>query len=235
MDPATTATAAAAAAGAPPPASTTTSPRRSGRSRVSTTMQIQGHTVLRKNNYEVKGMTYVFDARGEDAPRPAAPPRPNKKPRTAGKPRQESPAEAQRRRHNRFVEDATERKFGLRKSFLADRLDVLRPFLDPSVADGLSAFRERHAGGRGDQRTEASVPVAQPKMIETAVLRPYQIRGLRFMVEMHEQNLAMILGDEMGLVRNRHAGGTGARARYFANAHRPDVPARCARCALFVF
>jgi len=48
--------------------------------------------------------------------------------------------------------------------------------------------------------TAARVPLTQPKMIQ-AILRPYQLEGLEFMVKMHELNLTMILGDEMGLVR----------------------------------
>ena len=31
-------------------------------------MQIQGHTVLPKNNYKVNGITYVFDEHQEDDP-----------------------------------------------------------------------------------------------------------------------------------------------------------------------
>ena len=44
------------------------------------------------------------------------------------------------------------------------------------------------------------VLVAQPKMTREQ-LRNYQLLGLNFMVNMHRQNIAMILGDEMGLVR----------------------------------
>ena len=202
MNPAATETESAIAAKATADAS----PRRSGRSRVSTTMKIQGHTVLRKNNYQVNGTTYVFDVHDEDTPGEAAtaPPRP-KKPRTTGKVRKESLAEAKRRKHNQLVEESAERKSGLRKSFLANRLDVLLPFLEPKVANRLRAFREAKASKHYTERT--ATVVTQPRMIKTAILRPYQLRGLEFMVAMHEQNLAMILGDEMGLVRIQHAVG----------------------------
>ena len=37
-------------------------PRRSTRERKATTIEIDGHVVLRKNNYTVKGLEYVFGA-----------------------------------------------------------------------------------------------------------------------------------------------------------------------------
>jgi hypothetical protein len=39
----------------------------------------------------------------------------------------------------------------------------------------------------------------QPDLIQ-AEMRDYQLIGLNWMVKMHKQNLACILGDEMGLV-----------------------------------
>ena len=214
---------------APPPSS---SPRRSGRSRVSTTMQIQGRTVLRKNNYKVNGITYVFDEHQEDDPLPKPA---KKKPKTTsshassssssslGQEQQEqeqqefkireSPPQAKIRQHNRLVEDSINRKRELRRSFLAERLDLLRPFLEPEVVGQLQSFREnmqRRPKGKENNNNnynntsaaaEEKVPVTQPKMIQKAILRSYQLKGLEFMVKMHELNLAMILGDEMGLVR----------------------------------
>mmetsp|Transcript_23294 Transcript_23294/g.50926 ORF Transcript_23294/g.50926 Transcript_23294/m.50926 type:complete len:962 (-) Transcript_23294:66-2951(-) len=49
------------------------------------------------------------------------------------------------------------------------------------------------------QQQQQAATVTQPSSIEQATLRPYQLKGLEFMVTMHRQNLAMILGDEMGL------------------------------------
>lgn len=179
-----------------------TSPRRSGRSRVSTTMQIDGHTVLRKNNYKVNGITYVFDVHEEDAPKP-----PRKKPKTTAsanagnkKVHEETPIQARRKQHNQFVEDATNRKSKLRRAFLADQAELLLPFVEDKVLEKLLAFRDYQQRQRSSTVAEKK-PVTQPKMIQKAILRPYQLKGLEFMVKMHENNLAMILGDEMGLVR----------------------------------
>jgi hypothetical protein len=230
-------------------------------------MQIQGHTVLRKNNYKVKGMAYVFDEFEEDAPERAKKKPKTTKASTSSRPqtREENPAQAKRRQHNRYVEDATNRKAYFRRSFLAEKVDILRPFLEEKVANQLLNFRDtqeyrgcrenvtgRHGNGtivrkrlpedgkyyegevvgydetnkwykilyldgmyedydddemkryhKPQQQYSHKVPVTQPKMIENAILRPYQLKGLEFMVKMHEQNLAMILGDEMGLVRMR--------------------------------
>lgn len=179
------------------------SPRRSGRSRVSTTMQIQGHTVLRENNYKVIGMQYVFDEHEEDTPKEPS----KKKPKIAkqnqqSEPREENPATVKRRKHNQFVEESITTKSKLRRSFIAEHLELLRPFIEDSVADNLANFQ-----GSENKSSTSAIPasekktVKQPKMIEQAILRPYQLKGLEFMVQMHEKNLAMILGDEMGLVR----------------------------------
>lgn len=99
------------------------SPRRSGRSRVSTTMQIQGHTVLRKNNYKVVGMTYVYDDFQADAPNEPS----KKKPKTVSKERKEqvqhrkeNPAALKRRKHIKSVDDTVNRRIKFRTSFLAE-------------------------------------------------------------------------------------------------------------------
>ena len=47
--------------------------RQSSRERLSRTVQIDGHTVLRENNYVVRGGDYVFGDEEPDAPI-AAPP-----------------------------------------------------------------------------------------------------------------------------------------------------------------
>lgn len=180
-----------------------TSPRRSGRSRLSTTMQIQGHTVLRKNNYKVVGTTYVYDEFEEDAPKEPS----KKKPKTTSSEQKEqvqrecNPAAVKRKKHNQIVEDSVNQKSKLRTSFLAERLDKLKPFVEDKVLDSLLKFKasDNYTSNETSNTVERK-PVQQPKMIEKAILRPYQLKGLDFMVRMHEKNLAMILGDEMGLV-----------------------------------
>ncbi|KAH8052495.1 helicase [Aureococcus anophagefferens] len=59
----------------PPPAA---APRRGSRAKVSRTMEIDGHTVLCENNYDVTASHYEYGERPADPPRPA----PAKKPRT---------------------------------------------------------------------------------------------------------------------------------------------------------
>lgn len=201
MDPSTEADNVAA-----PVAACDPSPRRSGRERVSTTMQIDGHTVLRSNNYTVTGDSYIFGAHKEDdaAGKPPAPkkPRVQQQPKQKPVPRQPTAAQVARANHNDAVVAATRPKEALRFRFLAEHLPLLEPFLEPSV---LQTLREARQGIDDDVGgTKRPAAVAPPKMIR-ATLRDYQLRGLDFMVRMHRQNLAMILGDEMGLVRRSKA------------------------------
>mmetsp|Transcript_5139 Transcript_5139/g.10848 ORF Transcript_5139/g.10848 Transcript_5139/m.10848 type:complete len:1069 (-) Transcript_5139:172-3378(-) len=169
--------------------------RRSGRARRSTTMQINGQTVLRKNNYTVTASSYIFDVCSEDD-------YDDKKNRPAKKTkidlpqdravRKATPAQVERQRHNQAVMDSVRQKQVLRNRFFARGADILQPFCEPRVLKNLKSKTSLPA-------TEIQpLSVAQPKMIE-ATLRDYQLRGLNFMIHMHRQNLAMILGDEMGL------------------------------------
>jgi hypothetical protein len=188
----------AIATSANPPNIMASSPaaRRSNRERQSTTINIDGHTVLRTNNYVVKGGTYEFneviDLTVEAPPKRAiapssAKPKPPKKARTA------KPAEVSRKAHNATVDAARQAKEALRQSFVRTHRDILRPFLTPDVYENL---------GRNPSvnYTAPSPPPPQPSTIQ-GTLRDYQSQGLEFLVKNHEQNLGMILGDEMGLVR----------------------------------
>eukprot|EP00536_Pseudo-nitzschia_multiseries_P015086 jgi/Psemu1/216821/e_gw1.818.6.1 len=142
-------------------------------------------------------MTYVFGDHQEDAPK--QPPKlsaQRKAPRASNAaPHREPAYETKRKLHNQVIKDKISRKKDLRRSFLADRLDLLRHFCEPQVLDELEAYRAE----RPDRPQIEHPPVTQPKRIEQAILRPYQMKGLEFMVGMHQQNLSMILGDEMGL------------------------------------
>ena len=181
------------------------SPRRSKRERTSTTIQIGGHTVLRKNNYKVTGMDYVW---GDEPPEQSPSRTVNKPPQTKkqkvqhhdAKPRQKSQHEVARGEHNSKVIQATQPKNVLRQRFLYKHIDLLRHFCEEKVLDELKADVEAHGKHNMDVVVNVS-DVKQPKAIQNATLRDYQVRGLQFMVKMHRQNLAMILGDEMGLVR----------------------------------
>ena len=176
------------------------SARRSGRSRKSTTIQIDGHTVLRQNNYSVTGMEYIFHEE-DDAPTPldqqastGAPVAKKAKIQSSPrKPRVISQAELSRRNHNEAIRRAVEPKKALRQAFLAKHGNLLEPFCEPHVAE---YYKDPHQSVASTTIQEESI--TPPKMVQ-ATLRPYQRKGLDFMVRMHRQNLAMILGDEMGL------------------------------------
>ena len=65
------------------------------------------------------------------------------------------------------------------------------PFLDDKVSAKLNA---------APVATLCEPPVLlQPKMLQGATLRPYQIRGVSWMAHMFRQGVSCILGDEMGL------------------------------------
>ena len=175
----------------------TASPRRSGRARTSTTIEIDGHTVLKQNNYEVKGDNYVWGKEDDsEASKPLQPPKP-KKIKTIHNTNEEKPRRPQdvaKSQHNATIVKATKDKQSLRNSFLAQHVVMLKHFCESSVTDKLL----QHASN--NKATPVAPPqVETPQMIE-ATLRDYQTKGLEFMVRMHRQNLSMILGDEMGLV-----------------------------------
>ena len=106
--------------------------------------QIQGHTVLRQNNYQVKRMAYMFGEHEEDIPNPAKNNHiPNAMASSAVKaPTKENPSKAKRKCHNQCVVDSISQKQELRKMFLAEQLEVLKPFIEPQIADQLQAFRD---------------------------------------------------------------------------------------------
>jgi hypothetical protein len=118
---------------------TVNSLRHSGQSHFSTMMQIQGHTV------KVNGITYVFDKHQEYDPQ--------KKTKTTslsslGHKQEFKPRESKTKKHNYFVEEDINRKRELRRSFLAERLDLLRPFLKPEVESQLQTFLRPCSAGQ---------------------------------------------------------------------------------------
>lgn len=173
------------------------SPRRSGRARVSTTIQIDGHTVKRQNNYSVTASDYIFHEAPEADTTKVASSKKKAAPtalqqQQPKKPKVIPPAQMARTRHNQTVMAATQPKQSLRWAFLTKHRNRLEPFVEPHVWTKLQGPAD------GQQQLPQQKPVAAPKMVQ-ATLRDYQLRGLEFMVTMHRQNLSMILGDEMGL------------------------------------
>ena len=152
--------------------------------------------MLRANNYSVTACKYIFDVHQEDIPH-----KPKSQPKTESQPKRKvyinmpaNQAQLDRLRHNKILQNNVRSKQWLRQNFFIKRLEILEPFVESKVLLHLKAQTSQPL-----VKIEP-VLVAQPKMIR-AKLRDYQLLGLNFMVNMHRQNIAMILGDEMGLVR----------------------------------
>ena len=172
-------------------------PRRSGRERSSTTITIDGHTILKQNNYVVQGGDYVFGSNATVDQQEVVKPPPKKKAKTtttSKQPKQPSQVQRLRQAHNHRVMEAKQSKHLLQQSFLKQHVDRLQPFIEPKVLTQLQSVKS--------YKYQAISIQDQPKLIQTAVLRDYQLLGLQFLVNLHRQNVPMILGDEMGLVRH---------------------------------
>jgi len=173
--------------------------RRSKRKRVSTIIKVQGYDVLAKNNYVVTGMKYVMDAHDVDAPKEKKirKPSPTKASNSNNAPRKKSAAELARLQHNEQIKASVVHKESFRRNFLVQHRQTMEPFMDvhsQSMVERWSESKTRKTAYEPIQLTE------QPSLIEVGEMRSYQLEGLNFMINMHAQNLGMILGDEMGLV-----------------------------------
>lgn len=169
--------------------------RRSGRKRVSTTVKIQGYDVKRDNNYTFNAVRYEMGTHEADDPV-------TKKARTATAsetkkkaPRQMTQAEKDRTQHNDKVKAAIETKKSFRMDFLAKHKDVIDPFIDESTRIKVEEW--------GNQKKKAASYVQedlflQPDLVTGGEMRDYQLAGLNFLLNLHRQNIGMILGDEMG-------------------------------------
>ena len=173
--------------------------RRSGRKRTSTTMVIQGHTVLTKNNYVLKGLSYSYDAHSPD-PRK----RPKKKERETSSNKNKGISEKQKIRkkmleeraiHNNHVKKRMAADQLQRHSFMKHNRKLLEPFVDPGF---YTRVLSKGSTSNDSINEKQSLP-SQPTCV-TTVLRDYQFVGLEWMVDMHKKGMPMILGDEMGLV-----------------------------------
>jgi len=79
---------------------------------------------------------------------------------------------------------------------LAEQIDLLGHFCEPKV---LHELQKIGIGSHAKQDYQPLELCQTPNAVQ-ATLRDYQQQGLTFMANMHNQNLSMILGDEMGLV-----------------------------------
>lgn len=169
--------------------------RHSGRKRKSTVIQINGHAVLAKNNYVLKGGSYdmgAFNADARKAPRKKS----VAKKQSGAAPRTQKPSEIARLQHNEHVKADAMEKQSFRRDFISRHGTILKPFMDEPTRRMLDSWRASKLM-KSYQRDELFI---QPALITGGEMRDYQLAGLNFMVDMHRQNLGMILGDEMGLV-----------------------------------
>jgi hypothetical protein len=174
------------------------SSRRSGRKRKSTTVTIDGFTIKTQNLYSVTADSYVYGGFQADAPKAKkAWTKPEIKPR--GVKKTYSEPEQKRMEFNNGVKARVEQNAHLRKAFFASHVETFSPFLEESVDSDLRQFAKNNSSlvkAAKEMNTETFI---QPDLIQ-AEMRDYQLIGLNWMVKMHKQNLACILGDEMGLV-----------------------------------
>ena len=168
--------------------------RRSGRKRVSTTVKIGGYDVKRSNNYTVTESSYEFATHVED-PAKNKKPRTEKKPKKPSAPRKQTEAEEKRQRHNEEIRLCVEAKKQYRESFLAKHKDVLAPFIDEATKENLEEWSKKKMPAAPYEKEEL---FEQPELVTGGEMRDYQLAGLNFMVDLHNQGIASILGDEMG-------------------------------------
>jgi hypothetical protein len=167
-------------------------PRRSGRQRTSTVIQIDGYTVRKDNNYVLKGLGYQYgdNTVAEVAPKKRKATTPSSEQRKQPKkPRIVTPVEMARQEHNHCVKARVAAKAQLRLAHLARHQSVLEPFLDISMTQKLQTIQQGQQQPVSQKKKELYL---QPEAIQ-ADLRDYQLAGLNWMAQMHQQNFGMIL------------------------------------------
>ena len=184
--------------------------RRSGRKTKARVVMIDGEPVLRSNNYSLnEGEPSVFDSelRNEDGDEEEPSHRtsycfePEKrkynksgKPRAPYKKRVKTDEENATGKHNREIATAIDDAKLKRSAYLSRHIAALSPFVDAKVVERI--------------KSEADVFVPSEKILSPvdnqpasikAVLREYQLEGIRWMTRMYDDGCSCILADEMGL------------------------------------
>ncbi len=95
--------------------------------------------------------------------------------------------------NNNRLKDEMSKDTKKRWIFLKEHEDILEPFIPDKVKAKLDAI-----GGTKSDDDDIDIH-PQPDAVVTR-LRDYQLVGFNWMINMHNQGLGMILGDEMGLV-----------------------------------
>jgi len=181
--------------------------RSSKRARRDRIVYVDGHAVLRLNNYTLAGgEPSVFDrelgAPGAAAARPPPPKRkaggrPAKKAGAAASkpPAALPPVEAARQAHNKAIDVARAALAPRRAAFLESHAAALAPFVSAST---LSHVR-RMAAAAPKAGKAPPPPCHGPPPQILATLRPHQLEGLRWLSHMFHSGVNGILADEMGL------------------------------------
>jgi SWI/SNF-related matrix-associated actin-dependent regulator of chromatin subfamily A member 5 len=183
--------------------------RRSGRKTKARVVMIDGEPVLRSNAYSMnEGEPSVFDKElGEDPEGEGEGNRTSynfepakRKYNKSGKPRkpyvkrQKTEEEAATGKHNREISACIEAAVGKRAHYLSRHAKALAPFVEAKVMDKIKAQADAHVPSE-----KILAPIDnQPESIK-AVLREYQLEGIRWMTRMFDDGCSCILADEMGL------------------------------------
>jgi len=186
--------------------------RSSKRARRDRIVYVDGHAVLRINNYTLAGGEPSVFARelgsAEEAhgalarpPKHRKPGRPAKKAASAapaaasGKAAALPPAEAARQAHNKAVDVARAALAPRRAAFLEAQTAALAPFVSAAT---LTHIR-RMAAAAPKTNKAPPPPCHGPPPQVLATLRPHQTEGLRWLSHMFHSGVNAILADEMGL------------------------------------
>ncbi|BDA46823.1 probable global transcription activator SNF2L1 [Coccomyxa sp. Obi] len=181
--------------------------RRSSREAKSRIIMVDGHPVLKSNNYDLEqGERSVFEMElkrpGEPAngarvkvERPLSIKR--ELPLHIRRPHKSiNPAEQVRHEHNTSIRTAASAMEGRRAQFFNRHMDVLTPFITPRAA---ATIRDKAAAH--DASTDPKVePVMEQPQCVVGPMRDYQLEGLRWLVSrVGDSGVNAILADEMGL------------------------------------
>ena len=170
------------------------------RERKSTTLIIDGHTVLARNAYEVKGVGgYIFMDTPEASSSSSSSKKntkktPAKAAGSAKKPRAKPAAQVLREKTNTEIDAMREVLRGQRNRFFAQNLAVVKQFCSARAGKELAAV-----AAEGKPPTRGADVFCQPETVTGGEMRDYQLDGLDFLVKMFDKGVNCILGDEMGL------------------------------------
>eukprot|EP00667_Euglena_gracilis_P025100 EG_transcript_29233 len=105
--------------------------------------------------------------------------------------------ETQARESRHRIRADSKSSHAAQQQFLADRLDLLEPFLAPKLVKALRPLQRQSAP---DAAALATVPhlTASPPFL-AATLRDYQLVGVNWLVTLYDHGCGAILADEMGL------------------------------------